>query len=41
MFHWTTVAMFCLISAFSGFMIAAVLSMARDERKIKKEKDNG
>ena len=40
MIHWTTVVLYCFISAFGGFMISAVLNMASDERRGRKRENN-
>ncbi len=39
MIHWTMAVLYCFISAFGGFMIAAVLNMARDERRDRKREN--
>ena len=39
MIHWTTAVMFCFISGFAGFMVAAILAMARDERRMRHGND--
>ena len=41
MFNWTTVVMLCWISAFAGFMLAAVLNMLKDERRASKRMNKG
>lgn len=39
--HWMSIVLYCLVSFWSGFLLTAILSMARDERRFPKEKNDG